>query len=46
VPFKLNNTLTFVHFDGRVGVARSRLGGTMLLEADPPAAAAALRQRA
>ncbi|GBF88286.1 hypothetical protein Rsub_00998 [Raphidocelis subcapitata] len=47
VPFKLNNALTFVHFDGSagLGVARSRLGGTMLLAADPPAAAAALQGR-
>lgn len=38
IPFRLSNALTFYHVDAGPGLAcaRSRLGGTMLMAADPP----------
>jgi hypothetical protein len=41
IPFRLSNALTFFYVDRAAGLAcaRSRIGGTMLLAADPPAGA-------
>ncbi|KAI8474269.1 MAG: hypothetical protein J3K34DRAFT_137172 [Monoraphidium minutum] len=41
IPFRLHNALTFFYVDPAAGLAcaRSRLGGTMLLAAEPPGGA-------